>query len=70
MQVITGHLTATEKSHIKAIFKAGLTAGKVNRTQYVITQTEGIFTVLITKMQTAWCEVSPRLITNKHTFKI
>jgi len=38
MQIETtkGHITATEKTHIKALFKANLIEGKVNRKTYFL----------------------------------
>lgn len=33
-----GHLTATDKKHIEALFKAGYTRCKINRTFWEITQ--------------------------------
>ncbi|MES3018174.1 MAG: hypothetical protein V4721_10355 [Bacteroidota bacterium] len=70
MTTLTGHLTATEKKHIKAILSAGLSEGRVNRKDYRINRVGDVFEVLITAMETAWCETVPRLITNKHTFKM
>lgn len=36
ISTITGHLTCTNKKHIKALFDAKLTTGKVNRINYFI----------------------------------
>jgi len=45
MKVLTGHLTATNKKHIKAILAAGLTEGKINRITYYLTRLEGVYVV-------------------------
>lgn len=37
IKTLTGHLTSTEKTHIKAIFKANLLEAKVNRKNYFLT---------------------------------
>ena len=37
IKTLNGHLTLTEKTHIKAIFKANLTEAKVNRKNYFLT---------------------------------
>jgi 5-methylcytosine-specific restriction endonuclease McrBC GTP-binding regulatory subunit McrB len=36
IQTISGHLTSTNKKHLKALFDAKLTTGKVNRINYFI----------------------------------
>lgn len=35
--IIKGHLTQTEKTHIKAVLKAGLKEAKVNTKEYYLT---------------------------------
>lgn len=40
ISVTKGHLTPTEKSHIRALFDAGLMEGKVNRKTYYIISLE------------------------------
>lgn len=47
MKTIKGHITATEKKAIKAIFNAGLMAGKVGRKEYHISQQNEVYTVKI-----------------------
>ena len=47
MKVLTGHLTQTNKVHIKALFDANLSEGKVNRINYLLSLSEGIYTVKI-----------------------
>lgn len=37
IKTLTGHLTSTEKTHLKAIFKENLTEAKVNRKNYFLT---------------------------------
>ena len=36
IKTISGHLTQTEKTHLKAIFKDGLMEAKVNRKNYFL----------------------------------
>lgn len=47
MQVIKGHLTPTNKKHIKAILNANLSEAKVNRINYHLTLDNGFYTVKI-----------------------
>lgn len=73
MQISTtsGHLTATNKQHIKAIFDAGLQSATVNRITYHIAQTgHKEYGVLIQKMETPWCELKAKLVTHKATFTV
>jgi hypothetical protein len=70
MKALTGHITATEKKAIKAILAAGLTSGRVGRTDYRISNENGLYLVFITKLETPWCETKAKLTTNKHTFTL
>jgi hypothetical protein len=45
MNIIEGHLTATDKKAIKAILSSGLTSGRVGKKDYFLTVTDGIYTV-------------------------
>lgn len=47
MKTLTGHITQTEKSHIKAILDAGIMEGKINRKNYFLSLNAGVYTVMI-----------------------
>jgi hypothetical protein len=68
------HLTQTNRRHIEMIFKAGLMAGKIGRTNYNISRTDADngYCVAISAMDRGlmpvWGE-KIRLSTYRHTFK-
>lgn len=45
ISTITGHLTATNKKHVKALFGANLKKAKVNTIKYFLTVENDIYTV-------------------------
>lgn len=48
IQVIKGHLTATNKKHIKALLDAGMLKGQVNRIEYYLNKvSENLYAVNI-----------------------
>ena len=48
IQIIKGHLTATNKKHIKALLEAGVLKGKVNKTEYYLNKvSDFLYTVNI-----------------------
>jgi hypothetical protein len=47
MKVLSGHLTATEKKHIKAILDQNLMTGKIGRKSYWLSLNEGLYTVKV-----------------------
>lgn len=49
--VFNGHITATEKKHIKALFSHKMTEGKVNTKSYSISESEGIYIAHIYEME-------------------
>jgi hypothetical protein len=49
IRTITGHLTATNKRHISAMFDVNRLEAKVNRITYRITEESGIYTVRISR---------------------
>jgi len=49
MKTIEGHLTATNKKHIKALMDAKMTCGKVNSIIYHLKQENEVYTVTIEK---------------------
>lgn len=64
---LSGHLTATNKKHIKIMFNAGLNTSKVNRINYEI-RIENDFYVV--KTATKDSNYSNGYLTSKATFKI
>lgn len=62
----SGHLTVTEKRAITAILAAGLTEGRVGRTDYRMTKDGDTYTVRITKAETDW--FGPKVRTHTYTF--
>lgn len=44
---ISGHLTQTEKKHIRIILNAGLESGKINRKNYFISKKDDGYQVII-----------------------
>lgn len=49
MQVLSGHLTQTNKVAINAILDANLSKGKVGRIEYHIQNDNGLYTVVFAK---------------------
>ena len=49
MKVIEGHLTATNKTHVKAILFAKMNRAKVNSIVYSLNLENGVYTVTIEK---------------------
>ncbi len=49
IRTLTGHLTATNKRHISAIFDVNRLEAKVNRITYRIAEENGIYTVRISR---------------------
>lgn len=49
IHTISGHLTATNKRHIKAILEAKLMEARINNTTYYLQKEEEIYTVKISK---------------------
>ena len=47
MRVLEGHITATEKKHIKAILDAKLMEGKIGRKVYFLSEENGVYTVKV-----------------------
>jgi len=73
MKVLTGHLTATEKSVIKQMLSLKLTSGRTPKKIYHISQNEDIYTVVIQQNDRGLIPVSgSQLRTSKYksTFKL
>lgn len=49
IRTLTGHLTATNKRHISAMFDANLLDAKINRFTYRISEKDGTYTVKISQ---------------------
>ena len=73
MKIIKGHLTEGNKKAIKAILDAGLTTGRVGRTDYHISKGENdIYTVKIVKKDRGLGFIGEplRLSTNTYQFTL
>ncbi len=70
MKVLIGHLTATNKNHIKVMIDRGLSEAKINRTTYYLSSQDGVYTVRIGKVEARTIGESPRMYWDLITFKI
>jgi hypothetical protein len=73
MKVLTGHLTATEKSVIKQMLFLKLTSGKTPKKIYHLSEDKGIYTVIVQQNDRGLIPVAGsklRQIKNKSTFKL
>jgi len=73
MKTLTGHLTATNKRHIKAIIDANLLEGRINKTSYFLSKKDDVFMVKIQCVDRGLipCIGSPlRISTYTHTFTL
>jgi hypothetical protein len=73
MKTLTGYLTQTNKSHIKAILEANLLKAGINGIFYSLSFSDGVFTVLITKKDGGLIDCGGselRFRTTLHTFKL
>jgi hypothetical protein len=70
MKVLSGHLTATEKKHIKAILDQKLTAGKIGRKTYHLFNNDGLYTVKVIQNDRGlgWIGAELRQSVYTHTF--
>ena len=69
IRTLTGHLTATNKRHISAMFDVNRLEAKVNRITYRITEENGTYTVKISRNESDdWGRMRER--TNTATFEI
>jgi putative heme iron utilization protein len=69
MKVLTGHLTATNKIHIKALLKAKLYSGKVNTINYLLRQENDTYTVFVIQKDNSIL-IGEKIRKSKATFKI
>lgn len=67
ISIISGHLTATNKTHIKLMFENGLNCAKVNRINYDIIPETGFYSVIIVQTDKS---CTSGFIKSKATFKI
>jgi hypothetical protein len=70
MKTITGHLTATNKRHIKVMIDRGLSEAKINRITYYLSLQDGIYTARIGKVEARTIGESPKMYWDLVTFKI
>lgn len=69
IRTLTGHLTATNKRHISAMFDVNRLEAKVNRITYRITEENGIYAVRISRIESDdWGRMRER--TSTATFEI
>ena len=69
IHTLTGHLTATNKRHISAMFDVNRLEAKVNSITYRITEENGIYTVRISRNESDdWGRMRER--TSTATFEI
>jgi len=67
----SGHLTATNKVHIRTMIDQQIFHGKINRTSYQIEHPEdGTWTVYVTQTNTETIGDIPRQRTDRHTFQL
>ena len=66
---ITGHLTQTNKTHIKALLKAKMYSGKVNTINYLLRQEKDVFTVHIIQTDNS-IMIGEKIRKSKATFKL
>ena len=69
IRTLSGHLTATTKRHISAMFDVNRLEAKINRITYRISEENGIFTVKISRNESDdWGRIRER--TSTATFEI
>lgn len=66
---LSGHLTATNKKHIKDILELNLSAAKVNTINYCLRLNDGIYTVWVIKKDNS-IVIGEKVQKSKATFKI
>lgn len=73
IKTLTGHLTATQKKHIKYLIDAKFITAKVNSINYALSENNGIYTVFIARKDRGMIPVpgsALRTTTTKATFTI
>lgn len=69
IRTLTGHLTATNKRHISAMFDVNRLEAKINRITYRVSKEVEIFTVKISRNESdGWGKMRER--THSATFEI
>lgn len=69
IRTLTGHITATNKRHVSAMFDVNRLEAKVNSITYRITEENGIYTVRISRNESDdWGRMRER--TSTATFEI
>lgn len=67
ISIVRGHLTQTEKRHIKALFNNNLTEGKINRKKYFITFDENEECYKIGIIENKWSDSAGKIIPKMNT---
>jgi hypothetical protein len=73
ISAITGHLTPTDKRHIKALFESGKTQAKINRAIWAIesgSPSDGVYTIIkyVNDRGLGW--IGSELRQSKYTFRV
>ena len=69
ISTLSGHLSPTNKTHIKAILNANLTEAKVNTINYSLRLNDGIYTVWCIRVDNT-VMIGEKISKSKATFKI
>lgn len=69
MKVLTGHLTQTNKKHIKAILDRNMTSAKVNTITYLLKLENDVYTVMTIQTDNSIL-IGEKIRRSKATFKI
>lgn len=69
MKVLSGHLTATNKKHIKAVLNANLMIAKVNTINYLLSLENGVYTVFTIQKDNSVI-IGEKISKSKATFKL
>jgi len=69
IQTLSGHLTATNKIHIRCMFEAKVNRAKVNRINYDIIPKNGFYSVTVAQKDNSVI-IGEKINKSKATFKI
>lgn len=73
MKIIKGHLTAKDKQVVRHFLENGITEGRVGRTDFHLSEKEGVYTLKKRKKDRGMCPVPGsklRLRTTTHKFTL
>ncbi len=69
IKTITGHLTATNKTHIKKMFELKLFEAKINTITYLLSEENNVYTVFTIQKDNSVL-IGEKISKSKSTFKI